>query len=207
MPSPPGRPARSPGTATSRARDTRVSAVSLTARSAIRACRHIRWNRAGRTAIGSPTAAAPAISGTGLGEDLQQETGQVRRTAPRVTVTCQPRDVRHQYRIRDTHPPETPPGQPARFPGRIECLRVLLLDPVIGTHVDDNAGAIGQPGEQIRRVTPGPARVITPAQPERLRRDRGHPRIEVQQHHMVTLSQDSCPTCTAVVADHHKPGR
>jgi len=75
----------------------------------------------------------------------------------------------------------------------LERLRVLLLDPVIGTHIDDQAGTIGHPGEQVRRVTPGPASPVTPVQPERLRRDRGDLRIEVQQHHVVTLKPGLVP--------------
>ena len=129
-----------------------------------------------------------------LGEDLLQEAGQARRAAAsRVTVPCQPRNVRRQHRIRDAHPPEAPPGQPARVLRGVERLRVFSLDPVIGTHVDDNAGAIGHPGEQVRRVTPGPASIITPAQPERLRREHGDLRVEVQQHHMITLKPGLVP--------------
>jgi hypothetical protein len=71
------------------------------------------------------------------------------------------------------------PASSHAFLGSVERLRVLLLDLVIGTHVDDNAGAVGHPGEQARCVAPGPAGVITPAQPERLRRDHGDLRVEV----------------------------
>jgi wax ester synthase-like acyl-CoA acyltransferase family protein len=110
-----------------------------------------------------------------------------------VTVPCQPRDIRRQHRIRHAHPPETPPGQPARVLRDVERLRVFILDPVIGTHVDDNAGAIGHPGEQVRRVTPGPASIITPVQPERLRHEHGDLRVEIQQHHMITLKPGLVP--------------
>jgi hypothetical protein len=51
-------------------------------------------------------------------------------------------------------------------------------DPVVRTHVDDNGGLVSHPGEQVRRMTPRPASIITPAQPERLRRDRGHLRLK-----------------------------
>ena len=188
---PPGH--RSPAPGAMRA-TTGVSAASLAARSAVSACLHIRWNKTGRTAIGSPAAAAPAISGDRLGENLQQQAGQARRAAaPRMPVPRQPRDVRRQHRIRDAYPPETPPGQPACTLHDVECLRVPRLDPVIGTNVDDQAGPIGHPGEQVRRVTPGPARIITPAQPERLRRYRGDQRVEVQQQHMVTLKPGLVP--------------
>ena len=69
-----------------------------------------------------------------LGENLQQEAGQARRAAaPRMTVPRQPRHVRRQHRIWDAHPPETPPGQPACTLHDLECLRVPLLNPVIGT--------------------------------------------------------------------------
>ena len=102
-----------------------------------------------------------------------------------MTVPRQPRDVRRQHRIRDARPPEAPAGQLARIRHGSERLRVLLLDPVIGTHVDDHAGTIGHPGEQVRRVTPAPAGAITPVQPERLRRDHRDLRIKVQQHHVI----------------------
>jgi hypothetical protein len=102
-------------------------------------------------------------------------------------VPRQPRHVRRPHRIRDTHPPEPPSGQLACLPGGFESLRVPRLDPVIRTHVDHRGRTISHPGEQIRRVTPGPTRTITPAQPERLRRDRDDLRVKIQQHHMIAF--------------------
>ena len=42
-----------------------------------------------------------------------------------------------------------------------------------------------------------PPGVITPAQPERLRRDHGDLRVEVQQHHMITRSASGTRACSA----------
>src|SRR5262245_19350628 len=42
-------------------------------------------------------------------------------------------------------------------------------------------------------MPPGPADTITPAQPERLRRDRGHLRVEVQQHQVIPLKPGLVP--------------
>ena len=48
-----------------------------------------------------------------------------------------------------------------------------------------------------RRRAAGNPGVIMPAQPERLRRDHGDLRVEVQQHHMTTRSASGTRACSA----------
>ena len=83
-------------------------------------------------------------------------------------------------------PPELPAQPGARLRRHRERLGIGRLDPVVGAHVDDCTGPVSPPGEIIRGVPP-PAPLTRPVQPERLRRDTGDPRIEIECPDMITL--------------------
>jgi len=59
-------------------------------------------------------------------------------------------------------------------------------DPVIRAYVNHHARPAVQPGKEIRCMPPAAAAIV-PVQPERLRADRRHRRIEVQQHQVIML--------------------
>ena len=148
--------------------------------------------RAGGTAPGGPPGSlrpqpAPASSGAGGANARRRAPAVPGRPAQRaMPVTRQPPHVRREHRIDRPHPAELPASRLAG-PGRdLERLRVPRLDPVIGADIDHHAGPVGQPGEEIRSMTPAPPAVM-PVQPERLRRHRRHRRVEVQQHQVIPL--------------------
>jgi hypothetical protein len=87
--------------------------------------------------------------------------------------------------------------------GRGERVGVFGADPAVGTDVDDHAGAVCQPGEEVRGVPHG-LTVGRPGQPERLGGE-GHRRgVGVEQHGVVALQ----PRLVAdVFAGHHSPGK
>ena len=130
--------------------------------------------------------AGPAHQRLRLREHPGQHPGDIAAVTPPVPVAGQPPHVRRQHRARPGRPPEQPAHLTAGTPSRGERLRITRLDPVIRADVDHHPRPIGQPGEVIRGVPPLPA-VLRPGQPERLRRERDHRRVEVQHHRHVAL--------------------
>lgn len=70
--------------------------------------------------------------------------------------------------------------------GNGDVVGISRLDPVIRPHVDHHARAIGQPGEEVRRV-PTALAILPPGQAERQRGERHHLGIEVQRYGDVPL--------------------
>src|ERR1035437_4058138 len=184
IPSPPGRPAAVTDYSLRRQPDSQVRRQHVPPQ-------QVEQRRQDRQRV--TRSSRPGHQRGRLREDLQQHPGRLRRTAPPMPVPRQPRDVRRPHRTRDPRPDETPPGQPARPPRHLECLRVPGLDPVIRAHVDDHRRTVLHPGEIVRRVTSLMPVPVTPAQPERLRRDRRHLRIEIQQHHEIPFQPRLVP--------------
>jgi hypothetical protein len=121
-----------------------------------------------------------------LREHLPQQGRRRFVMTPRVPVAGQPAQVSRLHRVgRALH--GIPPAEyRARVPCRRERLEVPLADPVQRPRAHHQRPAVGQPGEEIRRVpahlAPGP-----PQQPERLRRHRGHRRVKVEGDQVIAL--------------------
>ncbi len=102
-------------------------------------------------------------------------------------VTGQPPHVRHQHRIRRSHPHEVPAHRLAGCRRHGELRRVIRPDPLVRTHVHYQARPVSTADEEIRRMPHQlPARP-GPRQPKRLRGHARHQRIEVQQYQVVAL--------------------
>jgi hypothetical protein len=149
---------------------------------------HNRWKTTGRTVIGAPTVAACATSGAGL---QTPSTPPPTHPAHRCTggaVAGQPAQVRHPNWIDLTDQPVLPINFRTCLPHHGERDGRPRVDPLSRPAVDHQPDPVGQPGEEVRRV---PARLarrsISPMQPERLRRERRHLRIEVQQDRVIAF--------------------
>jgi len=77
-------------------------------------------------------------------------------------------------------------GPGARLRRHHERLGIRRLDPVVGGHVNDHTGPVSPPGEVVRGMPP-PTPLARPVQPERLRRDTGDLRIEIERPDKITL--------------------
>jgi hypothetical protein len=102
----------------------------------------------------------------------------------RMPVAGQPPHVPQQHRPHRPDPPEPPPDLLARTPGDLERGRVTLLDPIVGAYVDHQPGPVLQPGEVVRHMPAPCSRPAPPGHTERLRANRNHARVEVQQHQL-----------------------
>jgi hypothetical protein len=74
----------------------------------------------------------------------------------------------------------------ARLSALTEFPRVGLPDPAVRTHVDHHARTVATSSEKVRRM-PTTAILTRPMQPERLRSERDHVHVEVQEHSMITF--------------------
>ena len=135
----------------------------------------------------SPGQLSPLNQAPPASERLQQDRGDLRHQAPPVPVTRQPPHVRDRHRVKVTNPPVLPARALARLRRHRERLRVPGRNPVIRPDVNDHGTPVVPANEEVRSMPTGAAALITPAEPERLRRNLPHCRVEVHEHQVILL--------------------
>lgn len=148
---------------------------------------HSVWKTTGRTAIGSPHAAAPSLQRFGPGGRFGHGGLQGGRAGVAgVAVAGRPPQVRRRHGTGRRQPPVGPAhrctrcGHDLRGPPRPGPARVRD-----GGAVSEQAGAVGAAGEQLRRPRPGsPVTGVAPHQVHRPGRKPRHGRVAVRDHQL-----------------------
>ena len=143
-----------------------------------------------------------------LGEHHPQPLHQRRLCIARMPVARQPAQIRRMDRVQLTDPLILPAHLRAKLRGSSEHHRVPVTDPLIRTDIDDHPSAV----RTARKVV----RACRSTRPEAVSAQYSHigcaatPTTSGSASRAISRSrssQDSWPTSSPVLANHHQPGR